>query len=107
MRIDPTARRPVLGNGGGGLSGTAIHAVAVRSVYDVRAAHPRVPIIGVGGVSRGEDAIELMMAGADAVQVGTATFADPRAVTRVHRGMIRWARRNGVRSWGEIIGAAH
>ena len=107
MRIDTSSRRPTLGNGGGGLSGSAIHAVAVRSVFDVRAALPNVPIVGVGGISHADHAIELMMAGASAVQVGTATFADPRAVVKVQRGMVRWARREGVRSWGEIIGVAH
>ena len=107
MQIDTETRRPVLGNGGGGLSGSAIHAVAVRSVYDVRAAHPSVPIVGVGGVARAEHAIELMLAGANAVQVGTATFADPRATAKIQRNMQRWARRHGVASWGEIIGAAH
>lgn len=107
MRIDTETRRPVLGNGGGGLSGSAIHAVAVRSVFDVRAAHPQLPIIGVGGVARAEHAIELMLAGAQAVQVGTATFADPRTTVKVQRGMTRWARQHGVSSWGEIVGAAH
>lgn len=107
MRIDTNVRRPVLGNGGGGVSGSAIHAVAVRSVFDVRSALPSVPIVGVGGVSDAGHAIELMMAGANAVQVGTASFADPRAIVNVQRGMDRWAMRRGVRSWGEIIGAAH
>src|SRR6202020_2666857 len=80
MAIDVDERRPRLGSGpgGGGLSGPAIHPVAVRAVFDVRAAHPTAGIIGVGGVSSGVDAIELIMAGADAVQVGTATFRDPR-----------------------------
>jgi len=107
MAIDTTTRQPVLGNGGGGVSGAAIHAVAVRSVFDVRAALPHVPIVGVGGLSHAHDAIELLMAGANAVQVGTATFADPRAVTKVMRGMQRWAQRHGVRSWEEVSGAAH
>jgi dihydroorotate dehydrogenase (NAD+) catalytic subunit len=107
MQIDTETRRPVLGNGGGGLSGSAIHAVAVRSVFDVRAAHPQIPIIGVGGVTRAEHAVELMLAGANAVQVGTATFADPRATAKIQRGLQRWMRRHGVASWGEIIGAAH
>lgn len=107
MRIDTQTRRPSLGNGGGGLSGAAIHAVAVRSVFDVRTAYPRVPIVGVGGVSRAEHAIELMLAGANAVQVGTATFADPRAAAKIQRGMHRWATRHDIRSWDEIIGASH
>ena len=107
LRIDIASRRPVLGNGGGGLSGAAIHAVAVRSVYDVRAAHERIPIVGVGGVSHADHAIELMMAGANAVQIGTANFADPRATAKVQRDMRRWAHRKGVRSWDEIVSVAH
>ena len=107
MHIDIESRRPVLGNGGGGLSGSAIHAVAVRSVYDVRAAHPRIPIVGVGGVAHADHAIELMMAGANAVQIGTANFADPRATAKVQRDMHSWARRRGVQSWDEIVSVAH
>jgi dihydroorotate dehydrogenase (NAD+) catalytic subunit len=83
LAYDPQTRRPVLGAGGGGLSGPAIHPVAVRAVHDVSAAHPDLPIIGVGGVASGWDATELLLAGATAVQVGTATFADPRAPARV------------------------
>ncbi len=107
LRIDTASRRAVLGNGGGGVSGAAIHAVAVRCVFDVHRAHPQVPIVGVGGVSCANDAIELMMAGASAVQVGTATFADPRATAKIQREMLRWARRHGVGSWGEVTGSAH
>ena len=81
--IDPHTWRPALGNGGGGLSGRAIHPVAVRAVCDVRQALPALPIVGVGGVAGGWDAAELMIAGAQAVQVGTASFADPRACARV------------------------
>jgi dihydroorotate dehydrogenase (NAD+) catalytic subunit len=83
LAYDPATRQPVLGAGGGGLSGPAIHPVAVRAVHDVHAAHPDVPIIGVGGVTSGWDATELLLAGAVAVQVGTATFADPRAPARI------------------------
>ena len=79
MVIDTEAREPLLGGGGGGVSGRAIGPVAVRSVFDVHAALPGVPIVGVGGIASGADAVEMMMAGACAVQVGTATFADPRA----------------------------
>ena len=78
MAIDPVTRRPRLGAGGGGLSGPAIRPVAVRAVYDCRQAFPSAPLVGVGGVATGEHAVELLLAGADAVQVGTATFADPR-----------------------------
>ncbi|MFZ9401538.1 MAG: dihydroorotate dehydrogenase [Ilumatobacteraceae bacterium] len=107
MAIDTDSRRPVLGNGGGGVSGAAMHAVAVRSVFDVRAALSDVPIIGVGGVSCANDALELMMAGANAVQVGTATFADPRAAMKIQRDMLRWAHRRDISSWEEITGSAH
>ena len=80
---DRTSWQPALGNGGGGLSGRAIHPVAVRAVHDVHHALPELPIIGVGGVASGWDAIELMLAGADAIQVGTANFADPRTCPKV------------------------
>lgn len=83
MAFDPVTRRPVLFAGGGGLSGPAIHPIAVRAVHDVRAAHPDLAIIGVGGVQTGWDAEEFLLAGADAVQVGTASFADPAAAARV------------------------
>ncbi len=107
MAIDTESRRARLGAGGGGLSGPAIHPVAVRAVYDCRAALPDLPIVGVGGVSRGEDAVELMLAGASAVQVGTATFADPRAPARVLNQLARWCRRHRVSSVTELIGVAH
>jgi dihydroorotate dehydrogenase (NAD+) catalytic subunit len=90
--IDPHTLRPALGNGGGGLSGRAIHPVAVRAVHDVRRALPDVPIVGVGGVSSGWEAAELMLVGAQAVQVGTASFADPRACARVRDELIEFAR---------------
>jgi dihydroorotate dehydrogenase (NAD+) catalytic subunit len=107
--IDVEERRPVLGSGpsGGGLSGPAIHPVAVRAVFDVHAAYPDATIIGVGGVMTGEDAVELLMAGADAVQVGTATFRDPRAPHRVLMEMERWCAGHGVRRVRELKGVAH
>lgn len=80
---DPDTWQPALGNGGGGLSGRAVHPVAVRAVHDVHQALPDLPIIGVGGVANGWDAIEFLLAGASAVQVGTANFADPRTCPRV------------------------
>jgi dihydroorotate dehydrogenase (NAD+) catalytic subunit len=107
MAIDPETRRPRLGGGGGGLSGPAIHPVAVRAVYDVHAALSDLPIVGVGGVARGIDAIELLLAGAAAVQVGTATFAEPRAVVRITDEIEQWCRSHAVRSVSELIGAAH
>ena len=107
MVIDIRRRRPALGGVGGGVSGAALHPVAVRAVYDVRGALPELPIVGVGGVSSWEDAVEMLLAGASAVQVGTAVFADPRAPWRVLSGMREWCHRTGVRSLGEVIGAAH
>ena len=99
MAIDVERRRPLLGSGaaGGGLSGPAIHPVAVRAVFDVRAAHPAAAIIGVGGVS----------SGADAIQVGTATFRDPRAAVRILAEVERWCSRRGVRRVSELRGVAH
>lgn len=107
MAIDPGTRRYRLGAGGGGLSGPAIHPVAVRAVHDVRAALPDLPIVGVGGVARGVDAVELLLAGANAVQVGTATFSDPRAPLRVLHELRAWCDRNTVSSLDELIGAVH
>jgi dihydroorotate dehydrogenase (NAD+) catalytic subunit len=107
MAIDPETRRPRLGGGGGGLSGPAIHAVAVRAVFDVHAALPEVPIVGVGGIARGVDAVEMMLAGASAVQVGTASFADPRSVEKVRDGIEDWCRAHGVGAVRDLIGDAH
>jgi len=107
MVIDVDARRPALGNGGGGLSGPAIRPVAVRSVWDVHAALPALPIVGVGGVASAEHALELVMAGASAVQVGTATFENPRAPRQVLRDLERWLRRAGVARLQDLVGAAH
>ena len=107
MVIDTEARQPLLGGGGGGVSGRAMGPVAVRAVYDVHAALPDVPIIGVGGIASGTDAVEMLMAGARAVQVGTATFANPRAPAKVLRELARWCTAHGVSRLEELIGAAH
>jgi dihydroorotate dehydrogenase (NAD+) catalytic subunit len=107
LAIDVERRRPRLGAGGGGLSGPAIRPVAVRAVYECRQALPEAPIVGVGGVRTGEDAVELLMAGADAVQVGTATFFEPRAPLRVVEELERWCRRHRVQHVRDLRGAAH
>ena len=105
MQIDLARRRPVLPRARGGLSGPAIKPIALRIVYDVaRAVH--VPVIGCGGISSGEDAVEFLMAGASAVQVGTASFANPRALLDVIEGLELWLTANGVRDVHEIIGCA-
>jgi dihydroorotate dehydrogenase (NAD+) catalytic subunit len=109
MAIDPTTRQYRLGSaaGGGGLSGRAIRPVAVRAVHDIHHALPELPIIGVGGVTTGTDAVEFLLAGASAVQVGTATFADPRAPLRVLEEVQDWCAANGVTTLTEIIGGVH
>jgi len=96
LSYDRDTLRPTLGAGGGGLSGRAIHPVAVRAVHDVHAALPELPIVGVGGVASGWDAAELLLAGASAVQVGTATFADPAAPLRIQSELVEWARDRGI-----------
>ena len=107
MVIDPRTLRPALGNGGGGLSGRAVHPVAVRTVFDVHSALPELPIVGVGGVASGWDAAELIVAGASAVQVGTASFADPRAPWNILSELDNWLRERGVQSLSELIGVGH
>ena len=107
MRIDTRTRKPVLGATRGGLSGVSIHPVAVRSIFDIYEAIPNVAIIGVGGVSTGIEAIELMLAGASAVEVGTATFVEPRAMTRILGEIGQWCDENSVENLTELIGASH
>jgi dihydroorotate dehydrogenase (NAD+) catalytic subunit len=105
MRIDTARRRPVLGTGSGGLSGPAIRPIAVHITYQVAKA-VSIPIVGAGGVTSAEDALEFLMAGAAAVQVGTATFADPLAPIKVVEGLAAYVRANGLSSIRQIIGAA-
>ena len=107
MVIDLDSRRPVLGAGGGGLSGPPLHPIAVRAVWDCRAALGEVAIVGAGGVGTAEDAVEFLLAGASAVQVGTASFRDPKATGRVLRDLRRWCARKGVTRVSELTGAAH
>jgi len=109
MAIDPETRRRRLGvaGGGGGLSGPALHPVAVRAVAECRAAFPDAPIVGVGGVATATHAVELVLAGACAVQVGTATFADPRAPARVLGELATWCAQHDVPRFADLIGAAH
>jgi dihydroorotate dehydrogenase (NAD+) catalytic subunit len=107
-----------LGSGpsGGGLSGPAIRPVALRAVHDCRQAFPRgapgpggppVAIVGVGGVSSGLDAVELMMAGADAVEVGTASLRDPRAAVKVISELARWCKRHHLSHARELVAGVH
>lgn len=107
MVIDTETRLPALSGRGGGLSGAAIHPVAVRAVHDVYAAYPDLAIVGVGGIASGTDAVEMMLAGASAVQVGTALFADPRVLGRVGRELEHWCATHAVESVRELTGRAH
>ena len=105
MRIDVAKRRPVLGTRSGGLSGPAMRPIAVHLTYQVAQA-VSIPIIGAGGVTNANDALEFLMAGASAVQVGTATFADPTAPLTVIEGLAAYVRAQGLASIRDIVGAA-
>lgn len=104
MRIDIKTKRPILKNNVGGLSGPAVFPVAVRMVWQVANA-VRIPVCGMGGISCAEDAIEMMMAGAQTIQLGAAIFNNPYAPVEIIEGMNKWCDENGVRSITEIIGA--
>jgi dihydroorotate dehydrogenase (NAD+) catalytic subunit len=105
MRIDVAKKRPVLGTGSGGLSGPAIRPIAVHITYQVAQA-VSIPIIGAGGVTDAHDALEFLMAGASAVQVGTATFADPTAPIKVIEGLAAYVKEHGLSSIRDVIGQA-
>ncbi len=106
MAIDSQSRRPVLSSVFGGLSGPAIKPVALRMVYQVAAAVD-VPLIGCGGISSGTDAVEFLLAGATAVQVGTATLVNPTAPLEVQQGIRRYMDEQGTADVQDLIGAAH
>ena len=101
--IDLETRRPRLASGSGGLSGPAIKPVAVQMVRQLAAAVP-IPVVGIGGITTGEDALEFLCCGARAVQVGTATLYDPRAPARVAAEIVRWCVDHGVRAVADVIG---
>ena len=103
MRIDIKTRRPILKNNVGGLSGPAVFPVAVRMVWQVANA-VKIPVMGMGGIATWEDAIEMMMAGAGAVQVGAAIFADPYAPVKIAEGMQKFCEDNGINNISEIVG---
>ena len=103
MRIDIRKRAPILANTTGGLSGPAVLPVAVRMVWEVSQA-VKVPVLGMGGVSKGEDAAQLMLAGASAVAVGTALFADPFAPIKVRDGLEAIAARQGLEAVSGLTG---
>jgi dihydroorotate dehydrogenase (NAD+) catalytic subunit len=103
LAIDARTRRPRLGNGFGGLSGPAIKPIALRMVHEVWKA-VKIPVIGLGGIATGLDAAEFMIAGASAVQVGTANFWDPGAPQRIARGLEKFLKQEGVASARELTG---
>jgi dihydroorotate dehydrogenase (NAD+) catalytic subunit len=104
MSIDANERRPRLSNSTGGLSGPAIKPIALRMVYEVARA-VKIPILGMGGIVTPEDAVEFMLAGATAVQVGTASYADPRATERLAKGMELWCKSHDVAKVASLTGA--
>jgi dihydroorotate dehydrogenase (NAD+) catalytic subunit len=104
MSIDPNTRRSRLGVATGGVSGPAVRPLAVYRVW-YTAQHVRIPVIGLGGIVRAEDALEFLLAGASAVAIGTANFADPAAPLRVLRGLTRYLRTHRINSVQELRGA--
>jgi len=107
MVINLDTMRPHLGGKTGGLSGPAIRPVAVRAIYQVHAAMPKVPILGMGGVASGRDALELILAGASGVSVGTASFGNPEAPIKVQRELAELLAVRGFNSLREAVGFAH
>jgi dihydroorotate dehydrogenase (NAD+) catalytic subunit len=105
LAIDIETAKPRIANVTGGLSGPAIKPIAVRMVHDA-AKSVRIPVVGMGGITRAEDAVEFMMAGAAAVQVGTASYADPRAVENIANGMKKWCTAHSVEHVSQLTGAA-
>lgn len=103
MAIDAKSRRPLLSRVVGGLSGPAVKPVALRMVWQCSQA-VSIPLLGMGGITCGEDAIEFMLAGATAVAVGTANFMDPQATMKVLQGMETYCEDEGVEDINELIG---
>ena len=103
MRIDINTRRPIIRNITGGMSGPAVFPVAVRMVWQVANAVD-IPIIGMGGITTWKDAVEMLMAGADALQIGTALFTDPYSPVKIRQGLNDYLDRNGMKSVTELTG---
>ncbi|MCR5180489.1 MAG: dihydroorotate dehydrogenase [Bacteroidaceae bacterium] len=106
MAIDAEKRRPILSIGTGGLSGPAVKPVALRMVWQVFDA-VKIPIVGLGGIMNATDAVEFLLAGASAIEIGTANFIDPAVTVKVVRGIEEYLDRHGFRSASELIGLAH
>ena len=110
ISIDIAARRPALANGIGGLSGPAVKPIALRMVYEVarelQTSFPQVPIVGIGGIRTTDDALEFLMAGASAIQIGTINFVNPRAGIEIIEGIEAFLRQEGIEDVQELVGAA-
>ncbi len=104
MRIDINTKRPIIKNITGGMSGPAVFPVAVRMVWQVKKA-VSIPVIGMGGVTTWKDAVEIMMAGADAIQIGTALFSDPYSPIKIAEGLNSYLDKNNMKSVTELTGA--
>ena len=107
MVLDTTSMLPKLSQKTGGLSGPAIRPIAVRAIYQVRAAFPKIPIVGMGGVTNGRDAFELVLAGADAVSIGTATFGNPMAAMTIKNELEELCEARGFNSFSDAVSYAH
>ena len=103
MAIDIEKRRPIIANNTGGVSGAGIKPIAVRMTYEASQA-VQIPVIGMGGITCAEDAIEFLMAGATAVQVGTANFTDPYAMPKIIQGLNDWCDRHNIKNVSELTG---
>ena len=106
LAIDVNTRRPILAHGSGGLSGKAIHPIAVKKVYDLYKI-AKIPIIGCGGIFDWKDAIEFFLAGASAVQVGTSLYQGPEIISKINEGMVRYLKENEFKSINDVKGLAH
>ena len=104
MAIDIEKRKPIIANNTGGVSGAGVKPIAVRMVYEASQA-VKIPVIGMGGITCAQDAIEFLMAGATAVQVGTANFTDPFAMPKIIKGLNEWCDRHGVENVSSLTGA--
>jgi len=105
MRLDLKTRKPILANVMGGLSGSAVFPVALRMVYQVAKA-VKIPVVGMGGITTSEDVLEMMMAGATAVEVGAANLVNPFACKEIIEGLPSAMEKYGIKDLNEIIGAA-
>ncbi len=103
MAIDIERRKPIIANNTGGVSGAGVKPIAVRMVYEASQA-VKIPVVGMGGITCAEDAIEFLMAGATAVQVGTANFTDPYAMPKIIKGLNDWCDKHGVKNVTELTG---